>query len=143
MTCRYYDRLLAPYILSPLENPRKEANNYGRISEQKRFSQRQGSLYRGGCSQRELIPPLFFSSCLIQAFLAARNTQDAPGQKFCLSLMSLSLPQFNDLTRLSSLLMALVFSFASRTNSLFLRFRNLPMWKEETGINRQTTGSLF
>jgi len=33
-TCRYYDRLLAPFILSPVENHRKEANNYeGRSSK--------------------------------------------------------------------------------------------------------------
>ena len=33
-SCRYYARLLAPFILSPLENQRKEANNYeGSITE--------------------------------------------------------------------------------------------------------------
>ena len=35
---RYYARLLAPFILSPVENPRKEANDYeGRITEKKDF----------------------------------------------------------------------------------------------------------
>jgi hypothetical protein len=39
--CRYYARLLAPFILSPVEKQRKEANNYeGRISGQKGFGQR-------------------------------------------------------------------------------------------------------
>jgi hypothetical protein len=35
---RYYARLLAPFILSPVEKHRKEANNYeGRIAEKKDF----------------------------------------------------------------------------------------------------------
>ena len=43
MLIGYYARLLAPFILSPVENHRKEANNYeGRISEQEGFGQRQG-----------------------------------------------------------------------------------------------------
>jgi hypothetical protein len=35
---RYYARLLAPFILSPVEKQKKEANNYeGRIIEKKDF----------------------------------------------------------------------------------------------------------
>jgi hypothetical protein len=36
---RYYDRLLAPFILSPLAEYRKEANNEGRISKQEGLGQ--------------------------------------------------------------------------------------------------------
>jgi len=50
-----YARLLAPFRLSPLENHRKEANDYeGRSSKQEDFGQRQGSFYRSVCSQRKL-----------------------------------------------------------------------------------------
>ena len=35
---RYYDRLLAPFILSPITNYRKEANNEGRISKQEELA---------------------------------------------------------------------------------------------------------
>ena len=49
---RYYARLLAPFILSPVEKQRKQANDYeGRITEKKDFRQRQGSLYWSGCTQ--------------------------------------------------------------------------------------------
>ena len=51
---RYYARLLAPFIPSPVEKQRKEANNEGTNSEQKGFGQRQGSFYWSGCTQREL-----------------------------------------------------------------------------------------
>jgi len=54
MTCRYYARLLAPFILSPLRNRRKEANDEGRIAEQESFGWGQGSFYWDWCSQREL-----------------------------------------------------------------------------------------
>jgi len=51
----YYTILLILYILSPVENHRKEANNYeGRITEKKDFRERQRSFYWSGRSQREL-----------------------------------------------------------------------------------------
>ncbi len=36
---RYYDRLLAPFILSPSANYGKEANNEGRLSKQEGLGQ--------------------------------------------------------------------------------------------------------